>query len=204
MVQKMKNKDRLIILESIKNINERRQETSEFFNRLKKGYEKALSVYELEQFDATLNHAKDPITLRYLWLIAIYSDYSSKIEAYAKSILADNKNICRDLALKYLFSKTPENTEMLIAKYEDDINPEVLYAVAQQIREKDTVKAVYMMIDILPETLESQELYDAITVDIYENGEKEHLEKMKEYMKYPHLEDCYYYPIEVLKKKIEL
>lgn len=200
----IEQKGKLKEILSMKNVDDKEDALYELSDKLSKKI-----IHRLDDNDISLlrnvlvkEKVKDGGLLRALWIIACNSQYDEEIGNFSIRILEKSKYQFRNYGFMYLRIHKPYMIDKLIEKYINDDDPSILYEIAQVIGENDIQKMVDMIIEIYPKA-NSHELHDSFDLEIYEQGDLNHLEKMKKIIAdNPMMNDIYKNIIYSLEEKL--
>lgn len=144
---------------------------------------KATPLSAAEAFDTLRMLARDDdgYCQALLWSLVLGAGKVDKGREFALQWLGDTARPHRGTALEYLRSCYPEAMPALIRSLLDPAsatgNPEILYQLALYLLPTEPDRALDLMIDAL--ATDSHETFDAITMDLAENGKTVHLERLR-------------------------
>lgn len=169
----------------VSRINGRRiEDCNKLLGGIKGGMASALNDAELQYLCRQIENAgadtppHGALVLTW-WQLAHTAPVSSRIHDLAKTTLANPKARWRGMAFKYLQNSYPDDAAALFVKLEKDQDPELLYALAVYIRDRDPIKSTHLCIDAFMLPLRIHDLPESLAMQITSTGTREHAARLR-------------------------
>jgi hypothetical protein len=141
------------------------------------GAEGPLTDDEVLSLLISLKREVDIQARTFVWRLLCRSKRKDEVRDFALASLAKKSDNHRGLALLYLRLHYPELMPVLAQRYQNDVDPEVVYELTEYVGTSNPERAVDMKIELLP--CESHELSDALEIEISQLGNRRHLNELR-------------------------